>query len=80
MQKVERKQHREGKPRRWIGLAAALVLLAGSITAAVLLSRKPEEVPREEPHWGMLIDRQAEELVSVTVQRRGKNPGHWSGR
>ena len=74
MQKVERKQHREGKPRRWIGLAAALVLLAGSITAAVLLSRKPEEVPREEPHWGMLIDRQAEELVSVTVRRRGEEP------
>ena len=74
MQSVERKQHREGKPRRWILLAAALVLLAGSVAAAVLLSRKPEEAPKEESHWGMLIDRQAEELVSVTVQRRGEAP------
>ena len=72
MQKVERKQHREGRHGRWIRLAAALVLLAGSVTAAVLLPRNPEEAPKEETHWGMLIDRQAEELVSVTVQRRGK--------
>ena len=74
MQSVERKQHRGGKPRRWILLAAAIVLLAGSVAAAVLLSRKPEEIPKEESHWGMLIDRQAEELVSVTVQQRGKEP------
>ena len=74
MQKVERKQHREGKHRRLIWLAAALVLLAGSVTAAVLLTRKPAELPQEEVHWGMLIDREEEELVSVTVQRRGKEP------
>ena len=74
MQKVERKQHREGKYRRLIWLAAALVLLAGSVTAAVLLTRKPEEPPEEEAHWGMLIDRREEELVSVTVQRRGVEP------
>lgn len=73
MQKVERKQHQERKHRRLIWLAAVLVLLAGSVTAAVLLSRKPvEEIPEEEVHWGMLINRQEEELVSVTVCRRGK--------
>jgi len=73
MQKVERKQHQERKHRRLIWLAAALVLLAGSVTAAVLLSRKPaEEIPEEEKHWGMLINRQEDELVSVTVLRRGK--------
>ena len=71
MQRVERKQHGNGQYRRWIWLAAAAVLLAGSITAAVLLSREPEQVPA---HWGMLIDRQAEELVSVTVERRGEQP------
>ena len=70
MQKVERKKHREGKPRRWIWLAAALVLLAGSVTAA-LLAGKPAEIPREEKHWGMLVDRTVGELRSVTVQRRG---------
>ena len=68
MQKVERRQHREIKYRRWIWLAAAAVLLAGSVTAAVLLSREPEQITAEEPHWGMLIDRQPEELVSVTVE------------
>ena len=71
MQKVERKKHREIRHRRWIWLAAAFVLLAGSVTAAVLLSREPEPVQAAEPRWGMLIDREAEELVSVTVERRG---------
>ena len=72
MQKVERKKHREGKPRRWIWLAAAGILLAGSVTAAILAG-KPAEIPREERHWGMLIDRTAGELRSVTVQRRGED-------
>ena len=57
MQKVERKQHRETRHRRWPWLAAAVVLLAGSVTAAVILSREPEQITAEEPHWGMLIDR-----------------------
>ena len=70
MQKVERKKHGEGKHRRALWLAAALLLLAGSVTAAVLLSRKPAETPASEQHWGMLIDRTAGELVSVTVERR----------
>ena len=74
MQKVERKEHRNGKPRRWLWLAAAFVLLAGSVTAAVLLTRKDtDDYPtRAEDHSGMLIDRAAEDLVSVTVQRRGE--------
>ena len=75
MQKVERKQHRERKKSRRLLAAAAFLLLVCSITAAVLLSREPEKPPeREERHWGMLIDRQADELVSVTVQRRGDRP------
>ena len=74
MQKVERRRHREIKHRRWIWLAAAVVLLAGSMTAAVLLSREPEQITAKEQRWGMLIDRQPEELVSVTVKRRGDQP------
>ena len=72
MQKVERKEHRESGPRRLIWLAAALVLLAGSVAAALLLDRKPPEVPEREDHSGLLISREADELVSVTVQRRGE--------
>ena len=72
MQKVERKKHREGKHRRILWLAAALLLLAGSVTAAVLLSRKSPEITAPEQHLGMLIDRTDGELVSVTVERRGE--------
>ena len=75
MQKVERKKHRNGKPRRWMWLAAAFVLLAGSVTAAVLLSRKTEtELPERTEHKGMLISREMKDLVSVTVKRRGEEP------
>ena len=74
MQKVDRKTHRERKHRRQFLLAAAFVLLAASVTAAVMLARAPEKLPEREQHWGMLVDREAEELVSVTVQQRGKEP------
>ncbi len=72
MQKVERKTHRERKHRRLIWLGAAFVLLAGSVTAAILLRKEPEIPVRNEDHSGLLTDRQAEELVSVTVERRGE--------
>ena len=72
MQKVERKQHRERKHRRLVWLAAAFVLLAGSVTAAALLSRETEKTVPREDHTGMLVDRAAGELVSVTVNRRGE--------
>ena len=69
MQKVERKKHRDGKHRRLIWLLAAFVLLAGSVTAAVLLSRKPEEtIIERDDHSGLMVDRRTEELVKVTEQ------------
>ena len=72
MQKVERKKYRDGKQRRLIWLLAAFVLLAGSVTAAVLLSRKPEEtIIERDDHSGLMVDRRTEELVKVTVRRRG---------
>ncbi len=73
MQKPERKQHKDRRPLRWLPLAAALLLLAGGVTAAVLLSRPQEKPAPEEKHWGMLTERQPEELVSITVQRRGED-------
>ena len=73
MQKPERKQHKDRRPLRWLPLAAALLLLAGGVTAAVLLSRPQEKPAQEEKHWGMLTERQPEELVSITVQRRGED-------
>ena len=73
MQKVERRKHRGGRKRVW--LAAAAVLLAGSVTAAVLLSRKPPAEPlTKEDYSGLLVSREAEELVSVTIERRGEEP------
>ena len=74
LKRVERKKHRTMKHRRLIWLAAAFVLLAGSVTAAVLLSRKTEETILREDHSGLLVDRAAEELVSVTVDRRNDAP------
>ena len=74
MQKVERRQHKERKNQRWIWLAAALALLAGSLTLTLLLSREPVLISEEEPHWGLLIDRKPDELESVTVKRKGEAP------
>ena len=73
LKKVERKQHRDVKPRRLVWLAAAFLLLACSVTAAVLLSRRTEEIIPREDHTGMLADRRTEELVSVTVDRRNED-------
>ena len=74
MQKPERKQHKNRRSPRWLPLAAALLLLAGGIVTAFLLSRPQEKPAPEEKHWGMLTERQAEEVVSITVQRRGEDP------
>jgi len=74
MQKPERKQHKDRRPSRRLALAAALLLLAGGVAAAVLLSRPQEQPAPEEKHWGMLTERQSEELTSITVQRRGEAP------
>ena len=72
MQKVERKQHKSGGPRRRLWLAAVFVLLAGSMTVLLLTGRVSEEMPVREEHSGTLISREAEELVSITVKRRGE--------
>ena len=58
MQKPERKQHKDRRPLRALPLAAALLLLAGGVTTAILLSRPQEKPAQEEKHWGMLTERQ----------------------
>ena len=70
MQKVERRTHRNNKHRRSLWLAAAVLLLAGGIAAAVLLNRPEEKPTAAEDHSGLISDRKAEEVVSVTVERR----------
>ena len=79
MQQVDRKSHRESpnsSSRRRVILAAALAVLLAGVTAAVLLlSRPPADSgsqEKEEPGWGLLIERTPEDLVSITVKRRGE--------
>ena len=72
LKKVNRKKHRNVKHRRLIWLAAAFMLLAGSVTGAVVLSREKEEIIPREDRSGMLADRPAEELASITVDRRNE--------
>ena len=75
MMHAERKKRRERKHGRLAWVLAALVLLAGSVTAAILLSRKPTaDIPARTDPGGTLVQRQPEELVSLTVTRRGEKP------
>ena len=74
MQKVERKVHRKRKYRRAILMAAALALLTGGVISAAVLGRPAEKPQRQEDHGGLLTDRNAAELISVTVARRGEEP------
>ena len=75
MQQVDRKRRKEKKHgrRKWVLLGIAAAAL--SVTAAVLLNReapKPEVAGRVET-GGTLSARQATELVSMTVTRKGKD-------
>ena len=75
MQKVERKQkNRQRKPLFWIFLCA--VLLAAGVTAGILLKNKAaEEPPQTYQHIsGAISQRSADELKSLTVKQKGKEP------
>ena len=75
MQKVERKQKdRQRRPLAWILLCA--VLLAAGVTAGILLRNKAKEEPEQTTHHisGAITQRSAEELESMTVTRRGREP------
>ena len=75
MQKVERKKHnRQRKPLAWILLCA--VLLGAGVTAGILLQNRAKEEPAQTVRRvsGAITQRSAEELKSMTVTRRGKEP------
>ena len=75
MQKVERKQkHRQRKPLVWVLLCA--VLLVAGVTAGILLKNRAGEdtEPVHQHVSGTIVQRSAEELKSMTVTRRGKDP------
>ena len=78
MQKVERKKRRERKRARPVRLILCALVLAACVTAGILLQRKAEEPPQESRQRvsGAISQRDPEELLGLTVTRRGKEP--WS--
>jgi len=76
MQKVERQKHKDRGRRRLIGLLLCAVLLIGGVTAGILLGNKAkEEEPLTHQHiTGAITQKNAEDLKSLTVTRRGKDP------
>ena len=75
MQKVERQKHKDRGRKRLIGLVLCAAVLIGGVTAGILLSNKAkeEETVTHRHMTGAVTQRSAEELVSLTVSRRGKD-------
>ena len=75
MQKVERQKHKDRGRRRLIGLLLCAVLLIGGVTAGILLSNKAkeEEIITHQHISGTITQRNAGDLASLTVTRRGKD-------
>ena len=76
MQNVERQQHKDRGRKRILGLVLCAVLLAAGVTAGILLRNKAAEEPEKTYHHisGAISQRSAEELQSLTVTQRGKDP------
>ena len=76
MQKVERQQHKDRGRKRLTGLLLCVVLLAAGITAGILLRNRASEEPEpvRKHITGAVTARSAEELKSLTVTQRGKDP------
>ena len=76
MQKVERKKRENSrrKPLVWVLLCA--LLLAAGVTAGILLRNKAREEQTETHQHisGAISQRNADELQSLTVIRRGREP------
>ena len=76
MQKVERTKHGERRHGRLAAVLLCALLLAGSVTAAVLLRKQAAEPPEpgRQRVTGALTQRTPEELQSVTIIHRGEDP------
>ena len=76
MQKVERQKHKDRGRKRltWV-LLCALVLVIG-VTAGLLLRKEARKEPEETRQriTGSVVTREAEELKSITVNQKGKEP------
>ena len=76
MQKVERRKHGDRRRKRLAGVILCAVLLAACVTAGFLLRKKAQE-PLEKTQQrvtGTIVQRDAEDLDSLTVTLRGKEP------
>ena len=76
MQKVERRKHGDRRRKRLAGVILCAVLLAACVTAGLLLRKKAQEPPEETRQriTGAIVQRDAEDLDSLTVTLRGKEP------
>ena len=80
MQKVEKRKHQKRRPGRLIWILACAVVLTAGVTAGLLLRKTAEEeselpvVYRHQPVTGSIIDRNPDEVESLTITRRGEAP------
>ena len=74
MQTVERKKHRDRRHRRLAGVVICAFVLAGCAIASVLLTKKADEKPEpgRRPVTGAIVQRNPDELESMTITQRGK--------
>ena len=73
MQQVERKKHGERRHGRAVWVALCALLLAGCAAAALILTKKAEEKPEpaRQPVTGAIVQKNPEELDSITITPRG---------
>lgn len=77
MQKVERRRHPNRGPGRRTGLFLCVFLLAGCVAAGLLFRKEADSVMpigESRPVTGPLVQRKEEELKSITLAQRGKDP------
>ena len=77
MQKVERQKHRNRRRERLTGLLLCTLLLACCAAAGLLFRKEADSVvPIRDPKpvTGTLVQRSEEELESITLAQRGKDP------